>query len=58
MILGDVTGRACRAQIMRELGMNRGTVAKYARQEDCAPRPKKDKRYDRKTDAFGHVIDQ
>jgi len=46
------------ARIARELGVDRGTVAKYARQEDCSPRPRKDRRYGRKTDAFEHVIDR
>lgn len=46
------------ARIARELGVDRGTVAKYARQEDCSPRPGKDRRYGRKTDAFEHVIDR
>ena len=46
------------ARIARELGVDRGTVAKYARQEDCSPKPKKDRRFGRKTDAFEHVIDQ
>ena len=46
------------ARIARALGVDRGTVAKYARQEDCSPRPRKDRRYGRKTDAFEHVIDR
>ena len=46
------------ARIARELGVDCGTVAKYARQEDCSPRPRKDRRYGRKTDAFEHVIDR
>lgn len=46
------------AQIARELGVDRGTVARYARQEDCSPKTKKDRRFGRKTDAFEYVIDQ
>lgn len=46
------------AQIARELGVDRGTVARYARQEDCSPKTKKDRRFGRKTDAFERVIDQ
>lgn len=46
------------AQIARELGVDRGTVARYARQEDCSSKTKKDRRFGRKTDAFEHVIDQ
>ena len=40
------------ARIARELGVDRGTVAKYARQEDCSPQPKRDRRFGRKTDAY------
>ena len=29
------------AQIARELGVDRGTVARYARQEDCSPQDEK-----------------
>lgn len=46
------------AQIARELGVDRGTVARYARQGDCSPKTKKDRRFGRKADAFEHVIDQ
>ncbi|RYQ22748.1 integrase [Bifidobacterium pseudolongum subsp. globosum] len=46
------------ARIARELGVDRGTVAKYARQEDCSPQPKRDRRFGRKTDAYAALIDQ
>ena len=46
------------ARIARELGVDRGTVAKYAKQEDCSPQPKRDRRFGRKTDAYAALIDQ
>lgn len=46
------------ARIARELGVHRGTVAKYAGQEDCSPQPKRDRRFGRKTDAYAALIDQ
>lgn len=46
------------ARIARELGVDRGTVAKYARQEDCSPQPERDRRFGRKTDAYAALIDQ
>lgn len=46
------------ARIARELGVDRGTVAKYAGQEDCSPQPKRDRRFERKTDAYAALIDQ
>lgn len=45
------------AEIARRLHVDRSTVAKYARMEDCTPRPPRDRRYGSKIDPYAHLVD-
>lgn len=45
------------ARIARDLGIDRGTVAKYAALEDYSPRKPLDRRFGRCIDAFAPIVD-
>ena len=45
------------AEIARRLHVDRSTVARYARMEDCTPKPPVDRRYGSKIDPYAHLVD-